>query len=203
MQQPYVTAPPYGAGLTQQLGTGYGVSNPGPAGATGVFGAGAIGEALGSAADISNTAQYTPITHAVQFDAKPPSSPLYEGDLVAISVLDPTLPGQNLFLSKATPDDEFQKGAGFVRPLAADLLLPPTAKPPYYATIAWSAAATVNIPTGSPLSTAPRAAGDAVYVTADNGFKLTCKPDKHTRLLGRLLLATRPQDSQASVCLDV
>lgn len=194
--------PVHGAGLSQQVTSGYGVANPGPAGATGMFASAAVGEALGTAADISNTAQYTPVTHAVEFTGPAPKEPLYEGDLVAIHYADKKLTLHH------TPEN-FDAGAGFVRPLAADLMLLPGTgrrrnKGAFHATIAWSAAAKVKIAKGSTLADAPRAAGDAVYVYADNNmFKLACKPAANSRLLGRLLLATQKHDSHASVCLDV
>jgi len=68
MQQPY-DKPSYGTSLTTTVTSGYGTINPGPTSVPTFMGGPGNGEMLGNAADISNTAQYTPTTHVTLVEA--------------------------------------------------------------------------------------------------------------------------------------
>ncbi len=210
----------YGESLTNNIKSGHGTENPGPQSATGFAGTGAVFETLGSAADESNTAQYTPITHPIKVNLKKRSNKdridnntmLPEGTLVMIKPGNSHDDGYELLVKgsedennpTAVGDLKGYLGQGTIRPLAADLFYSDALKKRgCYATIAWANVCTINIPDSNPdLGEAPPCQNVFARMTGDGIQLRWVRARDGDQLIGRLVLAKHSGDSQLSVCLD-
>lgn len=211
----------HGESLTNNIKSGYGTENPGPTAATGFAGTSAVFETLGSAADESNTAQYTPITHPIKVNLKMQSNKdrldqktlLPEGTLVMIKPSDRNHDDGYELLVKGSEDDNNPEigaprhgyiGQGVIRPLAADLFYGDVVKKRgCYATMAWANVCTIHIPDNNPpLGEAPPCQNVFARMTMDGIQIRWVRARDGDQLIGRLVLAKHSGDSQLSVCLD-
>lgn len=226
MEQPYVRQPPYGSGLTQTVTSNYGTINPMPAAAPAFMGAAVTGELLGTAADETNTAQYTPITHPVEIETGTGS--VYstyvaagqgvwtEGTLVMIKPAEPNATGPaanrvSLRKDGNTPPAldalNGQYDQGVIRPLAADFFYEKRTgtrkRDPVFATLAWAGVTTIKIPDGNPDLGVAAPCQNVFARMTENGIQLRwTRARAGDQLLGRLVIGKNASDTLLSVCLD-
>lgn len=226
MQQPYVRQPPYGASLTQTVTPNYGTINPMASSAPAFMGAAVTGELLGTAADETNTAQYTPVTHPVEINTSAGSvyaayeaagAPVWpEGTLVMIEPADGNAEGAdrdrvtiriNGTMGPNLGQVNGQYDQGVIRPLAADFFYEKRTgarkRDPVYATLAWSGVTTIKIPDGNPdLGVAAPCQNVFARMTRDGIQLRWTRARAGDQLLGRLVIGKKASDTLLSVCLD-
>ena len=217
MEQPYVRSAPYGASLSNRITSNYGTITPMPSNVPDFMGATPTGELLGTAADDSNTAQYTPITHAVRLNKDTmlfreqvaAKTTWTEGTLVMIKPTDAD--NEISLVEKGSQDENNSPNTlsrqGLIRPVAADAFFGDVKtrrkNDPFFVTLAWAGVAVVKIPKGNPDLGEAVPCQNVFARMTEEGIQLRWTRARNgDQLLGRLVVGKTQSDTLLYVSLD-